>query len=112
MDKRLFVAGLPFSFGDRELSDLFSQFGTVVSATVIMDRETQRSKGFGFVEMNTPEEANAAIQKLNDSMVEDRKIVVNIARPREERPRDNNGSGNRGGYDNNRGSGRSGGNRW
>ena len=61
-----------------------------------MDRETQRSKGFGFVEMNTPEEANAAIQKLNDSMVEDRKIVVNIARPREERPRDNNGSGNRG----------------
>ncbi|MDP1710068.1 MAG: RNA-binding protein [bacterium] len=104
MDKRLFIAGLPFSFGDRELSDLFSQFGKVESATVIMDRETGRSKGFGFVEMSTSEEANAAIGKLNDSMVEDRKIVVNVARPREERPRDN--------FNNNRGGGRSGGNRW
>lgn len=94
MDKRLFVAGLPFSFDDQALGDLFSQIGKVESATVIMDRETGRSKGFGFVEMSTPDEAQAAITKLNNTDVEGRKIVVNIARPREERPQGN--FGNRG----------------
>lgn len=97
MDKRLFVAGLPFSFNDQSLADLFAQCGKVVSSTVITDRETGRSKGFGFVEMDTPEEAQAAIQKLNNSDVEGRKIVVNVARPREERPQGNFGGGDRGG---------------
>jgi RNA recognition motif-containing protein len=86
MDKRLFVAGLPFSFNDQSLADLFAQCGKVVSANVIIDRDTGRSKGFGFVEMTTSEEAQAAIAKLNNFDVEGRKIVVNVARPREERP--------------------------
>ncbi|HKC04587.1 MAG TPA: RNA-binding protein [Patescibacteria group bacterium] len=92
MDKRLFVAGLPFSFNDQSLGDLFSQFGKVESSTVIIDRETGRSKGFGFVEMSTSDEAKTAIEKLNNSDVEGRKIVVNVARPREERPQGNFGS--------------------
>lgn len=93
MDKRLFVAGLPYSFDDKALADLFAGCGTVVSATVINDRETGRSKGFGFVEMSTLEESQSAISKLNDTEVEGRKIIVNVARPREERPRDNFGGG-------------------
>ena len=84
--KRLFVAGLPFSLNDQALADLFAQCGKVVSANVIIDRDTGRSKGFGFVEMETSEEAQEAIAKLNDFEVEGRKIVVNVARPREERP--------------------------
>lgn len=99
MDKRLFVAGLPFSFDDQALGDLFSQYGKVESATVIMDRETGRSKGFGFVEMSTPDEAKAAIEKLNNTDVEGRKIVVNVARPREERPQGNFGGRDRQGND-------------
>lgn len=104
MEKRLFVAGLPFAFTDRELTDLFSEFGTVVSASIIMDRETGKSKGFGFVELETKEAAQSAITKLNDSQVGDRKIIVNLARPREERPRGNFGGDNRrfGGRDNSR----------
>jgi len=85
MDKRLFVGGLPFAMRDQDLFDLFAQYGTVESANVIMDRMTNRSKGFGFVEMATAEEAQKAIEALNDSEVEGRKIVVNVARPREER---------------------------
>jgi len=107
MDKRLFVAGLPFSFDDQALSGLFTPYGKVESANVIIDRDTGRSKGFGFVEMSTPQEASDAIAKLNDSEVEGRKIVVNIARPREERPQGN--FGGRGskpyGNDNRRGGG-------
>lgn len=124
MDKRLFVAGIPFAFDDAGLRDLFVKFGTVESANVITDRETGRSKGFGFVEMSTAEEAQAAIAALNDSEVDGRKIVVNVARPREERPRDNfrrggsfGGGGNfRGGDRGGRGGGdfggRPGGKRW
>lgn len=85
MDKRLFVGGLPFAMRDQELADLFAAYGTVESANVIMDRMTNLSKGFGFVEMATAEEAQKAIEALNDSEVDGRKIVVNIARPREER---------------------------
>jgi RNA recognition motif-containing protein len=95
MDKRLFVAGLPFSFDDKALADLFAGLGTVVSATVITDRDSGRSKGFGFVEMSTSEEAQAAIEKLNNTEVEGRKIVVNVARPREERPQGSFGGGGR-----------------
>ena len=98
-NKKLFVGGLPFSITDQTLADLFAEFGTVVSAAVIMDRETSRSKGFGFVEMSTEEEAQAAMKKLNNSQVDGRNIVVNIAKPREERPQGdfNRGGGNRGG---------------
>jgi RNA recognition motif-containing protein len=104
MDKRLFVAGLPYTLNDQALADLFAQCGKVVSANVIIDRDTGRSKGFGFVEMETSEEAQAAIAKLNDFEIEGRKIVVNVARPREERPqRSFGGRGDsRGGYGNDR----------
>ncbi|MEK7617203.1 MAG: RNA-binding protein [Patescibacteria group bacterium] len=84
-NKKLFVGSLPWEVDDAKLSEIFSQAGTVVSAQVVKDRDTGRSRGFGFVEMSTDEEAQAAVQNLNGSDVEGRKIVVNIARPREER---------------------------
>ncbi len=116
MDKRLFVGGLPFAMTDQQLGDLFSQVGTVVSAQVVIDRFSGRSKGFGFVEMTTPEEAQTAIQKLNETDVDGRKIVVNIAKPREERPQRDfqSGGGSRGGHNNDRRGGNGGGrgNRW
>lgn len=86
MAKKLFVGGLPYSVTDRQLEELFSQVGVVSSATVITDRETGRSKGFGFVEFENDGEADEAIKKLNETEVEGRKITVNVARPREERP--------------------------
>lgn len=90
MNKRLFVAGLPFSTTSDELKSLFAEFGSVVSAVVITDRETGRSKGFGFVEMETEEASQGAISKLNGSDFGGRKLIVNEAKPREDRP---------GGYD-------------
>ncbi|MGB6882228.1 MAG: RNA-binding protein [Microgenomates group bacterium] len=96
MAKRLFVGGLPYSITDSQLEEMFSKMGTVVSATVITDRDTGRSKGFGFVEMENDKEADEAIEKLNETELEGRKIAVNVARPREERPRsDNRGRGPR-----------------
>lgn len=86
MAKKLYVGGLPYSVSDSQLGELFSQAGTVVSATVIMDKYSGRSKGFGFVEMSSDEEADKAIKTLNDQEVEGRKIVVNEARPMTERP--------------------------
>jgi len=96
----IFVASLSFSSTDEDLQRLFEQFGTVDSAKVILDRETGRSRGFGFVEMPDAEEANAAIENLNDADVEGRNIIVKEARPREER----GGGGSRGGgaYDRDR----------
>ena len=82
---KLFVGQLPFSVDNAGLKELFSQIGTVISATIISDRETGKSKGFGFVEMSTDEEAQKAITALHGTDVGGRKIVVNIARPREER---------------------------
>jgi len=87
MSKKLFVGNLPFSVADQELSDLFSKVGTVVSATVIVDKYNNRSKGFGFVEMSTEEEAQKAIDTLNDQDVEGRNITVSEARPLEDRPK-------------------------
>ena len=81
----MFVGSLPWAIDDAGLAQLFAQAGNVVSAQVVKDRETGRSRGFGFVEMSSDEEANAAVQNLNGSDVEGRKIVVNIARPREDR---------------------------
>ena len=84
---KLFVGGLPFSTTDDELNELFAAHGTVVSAVVVKDRDTGRSKGFGFVEFENDNEGKAAEQALNGSDLGGRSITVNEARPREERPR-------------------------
>ncbi len=91
MGKKLYVGNLPYSTTDDSLRETFSQSGTVESATVIIDRETGRSKGFGFVEMASENEAQAAIQALNGTDLDGRQIKVNEARPRA--PRDNRGGG-------------------
>jgi RNA recognition motif-containing protein len=87
MATKLFVGSLAWTTTDDSLKDFFATAGTVVSASVIMDRETNRSKGFGFVEMSSDEEAKAAVDQLNGKELDGRAIVVNEARPREERPR-------------------------
>lgn len=107
---KLYVGNLSYSTTDEQLRDLFSKAGTVKSATVIMDRETGRSKGFGFVEMDSSVEAQKAITMFHGTQFLDRALTVNIARPREERPRDDRSRGGSGGYDNRRG-GSGGGNR-
>ena len=81
----MFVGSLPWAVDDAKLGEIFAQAGNVVSAQVVKDRETGRSRGFGFVEMSTDEEAQNAVKNLNGADVECRKIVVNIARPREDR---------------------------
>ena len=100
MGNKLYVGNLAYSVRDESLQEAFSQFGTVISAKVMMDRETGRSKGFGFVEMSTDEEAQAAINGMNGQALEGRAIVVNVARPREDRPGGGGGfgGGGRGGY--------------
>ncbi len=98
MSKRLYVGGLPYSVDDSALSNLFASFGNVVSANVIMDRATGRSKGFGFVEMANDGAAAEAIQSLNGSELEGRSITVNEARPMEQRS-NGGGGGGRGGRD-------------
>lgn len=85
MDKnKIFVGSLPWSINNDSLKELFSQYGEVTEAVVIMDRETNRSKGFGFVTFSTPEAAQKALE-MSGKDVEGRAIVVNIAKPREER---------------------------
>lgn len=91
MASKLFIGSLAWGTTDDSLKAFFEQAGTVVSANVIMDRETGRSKGFGFVEMGSDEEAKAAIEQLNGKDLDGRPIVVNEARPREERPRPSGG---------------------
>lgn len=93
---KLFVGGLPYSVTSDELKNTFANFGNVLSAVVITDKFTGQSKGFGFVEMDNDEEAQAAIKDLNDSEMGGRKIAVSVARPREERPQSGGGF-NRGG---------------
>jgi len=96
---KLYVGNLAYSVRDESLQQSFSQFGTVTSAKVMMDRDTGRSKGFGFVEMGSDAEAQAAINGMNGQALEGRAIVVNEARPREERPGGfGGGGGSRGGY--------------
>lgn len=87
MASKLFIGSLAWATTDDSLREFFASAGTVVSANVIMDRETNRSKGFGFVEMSSDEEAKAAIDQLNGKDLDGRAIVVTEARPREERPR-------------------------
>jgi cold-inducible RNA-binding protein len=81
-DVRLYVGKLPYSTTDQILTDLFGQYGQVLSATVIMDRSTGRSKGFGFVEMSDEQEARGAINALNNTLLDNRNIIVNEAQER------------------------------
>ena len=98
MGNKLYVGNLAYSVRDESLQQAFSQYGSVTSAKVMMDRETGRSKGFGFVEMGTDAEAQAAINGMNGQALEGRAIVVNEARPREERPGGYRGGGGGGSY--------------
>ena len=86
MATKLFVGSLPWAVDDQALADLFKEFGSVTSAKVIMDRETGRSKGFGFVEFDDDDAAKAAMNKLNNTDMQGRTIVVSEARPLEPRP--------------------------
>jgi RNA recognition motif-containing protein len=109
---KLYVGNLAYSVRDESLHQAFSQFGTVTSAKVMMDRDTGRSKGFGFVEMGSDAEAQSAINGMNGQALEGRAIVVNEARPREERPGGfGGGGGSRGGYGGSGGGGGGGGGR-
>ena len=94
---KIYVGNLPFSATDAEVRELFAAHGTVESVSIITDRDTGRSKGFGFVEMGSDQEAQAAIQALNGHEVNGRALTVNEARPREER------GGNRRGFAGSRG---------
>ena len=99
MANKLFVGSLAYTATDDDLSAFFAEAGTVVSAKVIMDRDTNRSKGFGFVEMSTDEEAKAAIDTLNGKELNGRAVAVSEARP--QAPRENRsfgGGGNGGGF--------------
>jgi RNA recognition motif-containing protein len=96
-NNKLYVGNLPFSLGDAELSNLFAQAGTVTSARVVLDPATGRKRGFGFVEMSSSQEAEAAVQMLNGAEVEGRTIVVDIARERAPREGGGGGGGHRGG---------------
>jgi len=104
MGKKLYVGNLAYGVTDSDLEQMFSAHGTVQSAQVIMDRDTGRSKGFGFVEMGSDQEAQAAIAALSGKEVDGRALTVNEARPREDR----GGGGGRGGFGGG-GGGRSGG---
>jgi RNA recognition motif-containing protein len=97
MGNKLYVGNLAYGVRDEELQQAFAPFGTVTSAKVMMDRDTGRSKGFGFVEMGSDAEAQAAINGMNGQALEGRAIVVNEARPREERPGGFGGGGGRSG---------------
>ena len=99
MGNKLYVGNLAYTVRDESLQTAFAPFGTVTSAKVMMDRETGRSKGFGFVEMSSSAEAQAAMNAMNGQSIEGRAVVVNEARPREERPGGfGGGGGGRGGY--------------
>lgn len=94
MGCKLYVGNLPYSVRDEDLGQVFNQFGAVASAKVMMERDTGRSKGFGFVELSSEAEAQAAIQAMNGQPLGGRSLVVNVARPIEPRPpRFNNGGG-------------------
>ena len=105
MSTKLFVGNLSFNTTENDLQDAFAAHGTVVESNLMMDRMSGRPRGFGFVTMSTPEEAQKAIDALNGAQLDGRALTVNIARPREERPPGGGGSrggggggGGRGGY--------------
>ncbi len=96
MATKLYIGNLSFDTTENDIRDLFSAFGTVTSCNLIMDRMTDRSRGFAFVEMSSPEEAEKAIAEMNGKDVAGRALTVNEAKPREDRPRGGGGGG--GGY--------------
>jgi len=102
---KLYVGNLSFQTSSEDLQQLFSQAGTVESASVVEDRDTGRSRGFGFVEMATKEEGEKAIEQFNGTDLAGRNLTVNEARPREDRGGRGGGGGGRGGYGGNRGGG-------
>jgi cold-inducible RNA-binding protein len=104
MAMKLYVGNLSFQTSSEDLQTLFAQAGTVESATVVEDRDTGRSRGFGFVEMASKEEGEKAIQQFNGTDLNGRNLTVNEARPREDRG-NRGGGGGRGGYGGNRGGG-------
>src|SRR5438874_13064197 len=112
MEKRLYVGNLPFDTSEDDLHKLFSAHGQIVSTKLITDMETGRSRGFGFVEMSTEDEAKVAIEKMNKTKVGDRELTVNEARPRPERTGASRGGfgGGRGGFGGGNGGGGRGGN--
>lgn len=95
MNNKLYVGNLSYNTTENDLQDLFAQQGAVTEVSLMMDRMSGRSRGFAFVTMETEEAAQAAVAALNDKPMDGRNIVVNIARPREERPA---GGGSRGGF--------------
>ena len=103
MGKKLYVGNLAYTTSSSELQAMFAAHGTVQSAQVVEDRDTGRSKGFGFVEMSSNEEAEAAIAALNGTQHNGRALTVNEAKPRESRPGGGGGGGGRGGYGGGRG---------
>jgi cold-inducible RNA-binding protein len=119
MGRKLYVGNLPFRVDDAQLSDLFAQAGTVESASIARDQATGRARGFGFVEMSSDEEAQRAIETLNNTDLEGRTIVVNEARPKGDRPpggggfrpHGGGGGGGRGRFEGGRGGGGGGGGR-
>lgn len=117
MEKRLYVGNLPFDTSEDQLHELFSAHGQVISTKLITDMETGRSRGFGFVEMATEEEAKVAIEKMNKAKLGEREMTVNEARPRPEKSGGRGGfgggrGGNGGGYGGGRSGGGYGGNRY
>jgi RNA recognition motif-containing protein len=106
MGKKLYVGNLSFNSSEQDLEDVFAEFGTVESVNIIEDRDTGRSRGFGFVEMSSDQEAQNAITELDGKEVDGRNLKVNEAKPRENRG--GGGGGGRGGY----GGGGGGGSRW
>src|ERR1700682_206475 len=95
MSAKLFVGNLSFNITENDLQDAFAAHGTVVEANLMMDRATGRPRGFGFVTMSTPEEAQKAIETLNGTTIDGRALTVNVAKPREERTGGGGGGGRR-----------------
>ncbi|HEV2692026.1 MAG TPA: RNA-binding protein [Verrucomicrobiae bacterium] len=97
MSNKLFVGNLSFNTTENDLQDAFAAHGTVVEANIMMDRMSGRSRGFAFVTMSTPDEAQKAIEALHGAQLDNRALTVNVARPKEERPRSGGGGGGGGG---------------
>ena len=98
MNNKLFVGNLAYSVSETQLHDAFAAHGVVVDCHIMMDRATGRPRGFAFVTMSTEEEAQAAIEAMNGTSIDDRELTANIARPREERPGGGGGGGGGGGF--------------
>lgn len=106
MSNKLYVGNLSFNTTENQLNDAFGEHGTVLETHLVTDRETGRMRGFGFITMNTAEEAQAAIEAFNGKEMDGRELTVNVAKPREERGGGGGGGGGRGGYGGGGGGGR------